>query len=115
MKNTYKTREDIAVAREIISSPGDTLAEHLEYTEMTQAELAERMGRPKKTINEIIQGKAQITPETALQLERVVGIPGSFWMNLERNYRFRLAEIDEAEKSLAEEKPENTCLHKALL
>ena len=68
----YKTKEDIAIAREVISCPGDTLAEHIEYTGMTQAELAERMGRPKKTINEIIQGKAQITPETALQLERVL-------------------------------------------
>ena len=93
----YKTIEDIAIAREIISCPGDTLAEHIEFTGMSQAELAERMGRPKKTINEIIQGKAQITPETALQLERVVGIPATFWINLERNYRLRLAEIDEAE------------------
>ena len=93
----YKTMEDIAIAREIISCPGDTLAEHIEFTGMSQAELAERMGRPKKTINEIIQGKAQITPETALQLERVVGIPATFWINLERNYRLRLAEIDEAE------------------
>ncbi len=100
MKNNYKTKEDIAIAREIISCPGDTLAEQIEYTGMSQAELAERMGRPKKTINEIIQGKAQITPETALQLERVVGIPGSFWMNLEKLYRLRLAEIDEAETLL---------------
>lgn len=93
----YKTTEDIAIAREIISCPGDTLAEHLEYTGMTQAELAERMGRPKKTINEIIRGKAQITPETALQLERVAGIPADFWIELERRYRLRLAEIDESE------------------
>jgi len=78
----YKKREDIAIAREIISCPGDTLVEHIEYTGMTQAELAERMGWPKKTINEIIHGKAQITPETALQLERVVGIPADFWIEL---------------------------------
>ncbi len=100
MNNHYKTRADIAVAREIISSPGDTLAEHLEYTAMTQTELAERMGRPKKTINEIIQGKAQITPETALQLERVVGIPADFWIERERRYRLQLAEINEAEKRI---------------
>ncbi len=96
----YKTKEDIAIAREIISCPGDTLAEQIEYTGMTQAELAERMGRPKKTINEIIQGKAQITPETALQLERVVGIPADFWVERERRYRLKLAEIDEAETLL---------------
>ncbi len=96
----YKTKEGIAIAREIISCPGDTLAEHLEYTAMTQTELAERMGRPKKTINEIIQGKTQITPETALQLERVVGIPADFWINLEQRYRLQLAEINEAEKRI---------------
>jgi len=96
----YKTKEDIAIAREIISCPGDTLAEHIEYTGMTQSELAERMGRPKKTINEIIQGKAQITPETAIQLERVVGISADFWVECERRYRLRLAEIDEAETLL---------------
>jgi len=102
MKNIYKNRKDIAIAREVISCPGDTLAEHIEYIGMSQAELADRMGRPKKTINEIIRGKAQITPETALQLERVVGIPADFWMKKEQNYRLRLAEIDEAEKRLDE-------------
>ncbi len=102
MKNAYKTRADIAVAREIISCPGDTLAEHLEYTGITQAELAEWMGRPKRIINELIQGTAQLTPETALQLERVVGIPADFWVERERRYRLSLAEIYEAEKRLTE-------------
>ena len=102
MKNVYRNRKDIAIAREVISCPGDTLAEHLEYIGMSQAELADRMGRPKKTINEIIRGKAQITAETALQLERVVGIPADFWMKKEQNYRLRIAEIDEAEKRLDE-------------
>ncbi|MBF0585321.1 HigA family addiction module antidote protein [Prosthecochloris sp. N3] len=102
MKNNYRNRKDIAIAREIIACPGDTLVEHLECTGMTQAELADRMGRPKKTINEIIRGKAQIMPETALQLERVIGIPASFWINKEQNYRLRLAEINEAEKRLDE-------------
>ena len=71
--------------------PGETLKETLETIGMSQAELAERTGRPKKTINEIIMGKAAITSETALQLERVLGVPASFWNNLERNYQERLA------------------------
>jgi addiction module HigA family antidote len=102
MKNVYRTKDDIAIAREVISCPGDTLAEQLDTIGMTQAELAARMGRPKKTINEIIKGKAEITSETAIQLERVVDIPADFWMNLERNYRLRLAEIDAAEALLEE-------------
>jgi len=104
MNNSYKIEKDIAIAREILSCPGDTLAEHLEYTGMTQAELAVRTGRPKKTINEIIRGKAEITSETALQLERVVGIPADFWMSLEKSYRLRLAEIDAAEALMYEGK-----------
>ena len=78
--------------------PGETLRETLETIGMTQAELADRTGRPKKTINEIITGKAAITAETALQLERVLGVPASFWNNLERNYRETLARLKEEEE-----------------
>lgn len=80
---------------DIASAPGETLAEMLEDRGMSQAELADRMGRPKKTINEIIAAKAELTPETALQLERVLGVPASFWGNLERNYREYLARAAE--------------------
>ena len=38
-----------------VSPPGETLLETLETIGMSQAELAKRMGRPVKTINEIIQ------------------------------------------------------------
>jgi addiction module HigA family antidote len=65
---------------------------------MTQSELADRMGRPKKTINEIIHAKAAITPETALQLERALGVPARIWNNLERDYREALARIAEQEE-----------------
>lgn len=78
--------------------PGETLRETLDAMGMSQAELAERTGRPKKTINEIISGKAAITAETALQLERVLGVPASFWTNLERNYQETLARLKEEEK-----------------
>lgn len=78
--------------------PGDTLAELLEATDMSQAELARRMGRPLKTVNEIIQGRAAITPATALQLEHVLGLPASFWDARERNYRQALARIEERDR-----------------
>jgi len=81
-----------------VSSPGDTLLEVLEERGMTQAELAERTGRPKKTINEIIKGKAAITPETALQLELIFNIPASFWNNRERRYREFLAQQEEKKR-----------------
>ena len=78
-----------------VSPPGDTLDELIADLGMTQSELAERIGRPKKTVNEIVKGKAAITPQTAIQLERVLGVPASFWNNRERNYREYLAGMDE--------------------
>src|SRR6266436_4063206 len=83
---------------ETVTAPGETLAELLEDRGMSQVELAERMGRPKKTISELINGKCEMTPETALQLERVLGTPASFWNNLERNYRDCLARSEERER-----------------
>lgn len=79
--------------------PGDTLLEVLETIGLSQAELAERTGRPKKTINEIIKGKAAITPDTALQLERVLGRPtAGFWISLEQKYRATIARLQERER-----------------
>ncbi len=83
-----------------VSPPGVTLQETLDALQMSQAELAERMGRPKKTINEIIKGKAAITAETALQLEKVFGVPASFWNNRERRYRENLARREDNERLL---------------
>lgn len=81
---------------DVVSTPGETLEDVLVERGMSQAELAERTGRPKKTINEIVKGKASITPETALQFERVLGIPAGFWMAREQNYREHLARAKEA-------------------
>jgi HTH-type transcriptional regulator/antitoxin HigA len=78
--------------------PGDSLVELLDAIGLSQADLAERTGRPKKTINEIAKGKAAITPETALQLERVLGLPSSYWNTLEQNYRATLAKIEERQR-----------------
>src|ERR1035438_6975830 len=80
---------------DIVSAPGETLEEILESRAMSQAELADRTGRPKKTINEIVKGKAAITAETAIQLEKVLGIPASFWIAREQNYRESLARCEE--------------------
>ncbi len=80
--------------------PGETLAETLEQLGMSQAELAQRMGRPLQMISEIIQGKKAITAETALQLERATGVPANFWNSSQRNYEATLARLEE-ERGLA--------------
>jgi HTH-type transcriptional regulator / antitoxin HigA len=80
---------------DFVTPPGETLLETLEVIGMSQADFAERTGRPKKTINEIIRGKTAILPETALQFEKVLGIPASFWISREQNYQEWLAREQE--------------------
>src|SRR5579864_1574196 len=69
-----------------VVKPGSILAEALDERSMTQVELARRMARPLKTVNELIKGKQAITPDTALQLEVVLGVPSRFWTNLQRDF-----------------------------
>jgi HTH-type transcriptional regulator / antitoxin HigA len=79
-------------------SPGEVLTEALEERGMTQAELGRRMARPLKTISEIATGKAAVTPETAIQLERALGISAGTWLGLESRYReARARERDHAD------------------
>ena len=72
-------------------SPGEILVEALEERGMSQADLGRRMARPTKTISEIATGKAAITPETAIQLERALGISAALWLGLESRYREAMA------------------------
>ena len=51
--------------RSLLSPPGDTIQETIDALGMTQAELAQRMGRPKEKINELIKGKAPLSMDTA--------------------------------------------------
>ena len=74
-----------------VSPPGDTLAELIDELGITQAELARRMGRPLNPVNEMILGAKEITEDTALELERVLGTPAHFWLAREARYREYLA------------------------
>lgn len=64
--------------------PGEILYEEfLKPKEMSQVELARRMGVPIQRINTLINGKRDMTAETAVLLSRVLGTTPEFWMNLQ--------------------------------
>lgn len=95
------TNTDDRAFSDLAVPPGELLAEELEARGMTQKELADRTGRPEQKISEIINGKKSITQDTALELEKVLGIPAHFWVNLEASYQLtkaRLREKSELEK-----------------
>jgi addiction module HigA family antidote len=98
-----------------VTPPGEMLEEKLQEIGMSQAELAGRIGRTKKTVNEIIKGKAPLLPETAVQLERVLGVPARFWASAEANYRQALARHEEAARLGAQQEWLNRLPVKALV
>jgi addiction module HigA family antidote len=83
------------------SPPGETLLELLNSYGMSQADLSRQLGRPRKTINEIIKGKIRITPQTALELESAFPeISARFWLHREMDYRLALAREEEPVKEV---------------
>jgi HTH-type transcriptional regulator/antitoxin HigA len=89
--------EKLKDEKELLSKPGDTILETLEHIKMSQAELAERMGKTPSKVNDIISGKEPISVNTSLQLEKVLGIDAKFWLNREMLYREKLSRVQQEE------------------
>ncbi len=68
----------------IPTHPGTILREEfLKPMGMSQVDLASRMGVPVQRINTLINGKRDMTAETAILLARVLKTSPEFWMNLQ--------------------------------
>lgn len=64
---------------------GEILVEEfLEPLKMTQSELAEMAGLPRKHVNELCRNRRIVTADTALILARVFGNSAEFWLNTQR-------------------------------
>lgn len=64
--------------------PGEMLLEEfIKPLGLSQTEPAEWIGVSYPRLNEIVNGKRGITPDTALRLEQVFGVDAQFWLNLE--------------------------------
>ena len=62
------------------------LEEFLKPLEVSQSEFAILLGVSFPRLNEIIRGKRSVTPDTALRLERVLGMPADFWLGLQLDW-----------------------------
>lgn len=68
-------------------SPGDILREvYLSPLDLSQEEFAETIGVTRRRINEIVNDKRRITPETALRLARSLHTSPMFWMSLQDRF-----------------------------
>jgi addiction module HigA family antidote len=67
--------------------PGEILLEDfMKPLGLSQYRVAKAIDVPPRRINEIVQGKRSVTPETALRLERYLGWPAQVWLNLQSHY-----------------------------
>lgn len=79
----------------IATPPGATIKEQLIDRGLSQKEFALRMGMSEKHISKLINGDVQLTPEVAVRLEMVLGVPAKFWNKLEATYREKLIKANE--------------------
>ena len=67
--------------------PGEMLLEEfLKPLEMTQVELSERIGVSYPRVNEIINGKRGVTPDTALRFAALFRTTPEYWLNGQMNW-----------------------------
>ncbi len=86
-KNLFEFKPQFAV------HPGITLEEVIIEKGISQRELALRLNRTPKFVNEIINGRAPITPETAFKLEMVLGVSAEVWINLQNGFDISIAQL----------------------
>lgn len=81
--------------------PGEmVLEEFLKPLGMTQTEFARRIGVAWTRANQLIKGKRGVTPDTALRLEALFGMPADFWLTLQLRWDLYHAQHSPAAKEI---------------
>ncbi len=83
--------------------PGEILLEEfLEPFGISQAKLARDINVPPNRINQIINGKREISVDTALRLGKYFGIEPEFWLNLQVRFNMKIV-TEKTGKSIEKE------------
>lgn len=88
---------------------GKYLKDYLEFNNISQSEFAIRMGITQKHMNELLNGKTNITLEMAANIERLTGINSSFIIKVENSKKMketileRYGDIQNVKKQISKE------------
>ncbi len=74
--------------------PGEVLSEELDELGMTAEALANALDVPSDTILNVLKGERRLTAEMALRLSRYLGTTPHLWLNLQKTFELRSAEIE---------------------
>jgi len=92
------------ISPDLLIHPGETISDILEEREITQKELAQRAGVSEPFLSDVIHGKKDISKKLAVGLEYALGVPSSFWLNLQANYDAEFLSLHEEDTIQAEER-----------
>ena len=74
--------------------PGEILGEELDELGMTADALANALDVPSDTILNVLKGECRLTADMALRLSRYLGTTPQLWLNLQKTFELRSAEIE---------------------
>ena len=81
--------------------PGEILAEEMQEMGMSANALAKALRVPANRVTAILNERRGVTADTALRLSRYLGTTPEFWLNLQKTYELRTAQIS-SEKAIME-------------
>ncbi len=85
--------------------PGEILREELEELGISAKALARALDVPGNRITAILKGQRGVTADSALRLSRYLGTTPEFWLNLQKSFELRVAELEGGKKIARRVKP----------
>ena len=74
--------------------PGEILREELDTIGLSPNALSKALGVPVSRITMILNGQRGVSADTALRLARYFGTTPQLWLNLQKTWELRRAEIE---------------------
>lgn len=87
------------------STPGEHLRDIIDENSVTQQEFADALGITRRRLNEILNGRRGITPDTALRLSRVLNTSAELWLRLQSQLELWDAVNSPSARAIAKLKP----------
>ena len=88
--------------------PGEILREELDELGLSANALSKALGVPVNRVTMILNGQRGVTADTALRLARYFGTTPQVWLNLQKTWELRCAEIETGQAIYKRVKPRQT-------
>ena len=88
--------------------PGEILREEMGALELSANALSKALGVPVNRITTILNGRRGVSADTALRLARYFGTTPELWVNLQKTWELRRAEVAQGREIAKQVKPRET-------